>query len=123
MSIQGAEQKSYPEYYETANPLLEINNVNLEYKSKSGRIKALDALNLNIYQKEFVCVLGPSGCGKSTLLKIIAGFLKPTDGTVCLEGEKVEGIDWHRGVVFQQANLPGESGGIPARRFFLSLMM
>lgn len=105
MSTQSAEQKTYPEYYETANPLLEIKHVNLEYRSKSGPVKALDSLDLNIYQKEFVCVLGPSGCGKSTLLKIIAGFLEPTDGDVILDGNKVEGIDWHRGVVFQQANL------------------
>ena len=67
--------------------------------------KVLDSVNLNIYRNEFVCVLGPSGCGKSTLLKIIAGFEKPTSGEVLLDGKKVNGIDWHRGVVFQQPNL------------------
>lgn len=93
------------DYYEAANALLEIHNVNLEYQTKTGNVKALDAINLNIYQNEFVCVLGPSGCGKSTLLKLIAGFMKPTDGEIILEGNPVEGIDPHRGVVFQQANL------------------
>ncbi len=92
-------------FYEAANALLEIQKVTLEYQSQSGSIKALDSLNLNIYQHEFVCVLGPSGCGKSTLLKIIAGFLKPTNGRILLEGKEVNGIDWHRGVVFQQPNL------------------
>lgn len=96
---------NYPEYYEADNALLEIKDVNLEYKSKSGSVKALDSLNLNIYRNEFVCVLGPSGCGKSTLLKIIAGFMKPTSGKVLLENEEVNGIDRHRGVVFQQPNL------------------
>lgn len=99
------ETKEYPGYYEATNALLEIDNVNLEYKTKTGNVKALDSLNLNIYQNEFVCVLGPSGCGKSTLLKLIAGFIKPTSGNIVLEGNPVDGIDWHRGVVFQQPNL------------------
>lgn len=93
------------DFFETNNALLEIKSVGLEYKTRSGNVKALDSVNLNIYRNEFVCVLGPSGCGKSTLLKIIAGFEKPTSGEVLLDGKKVDGIDWHRGVVFQQPNL------------------
>lgn len=99
------EKKEYSEYYEATNALLEINNVGFEYKTKTGNVRALDSINLNIYQNEFVCVLGPSGCGKSTLLKLIAGFMKPTDGNILLDGNPVEGIDLHRGVVFQQPNL------------------
>lgn len=97
--------KEYPEYYEATNARLEIRNVNFEYKTKTGTVKALDSVNLNIYQNEFVCVLGPSGCGKSTLLKLIAGFMKPTGGNILLEGNPAEGIDPQRGVVFQQPNL------------------
>lgn len=100
-----AERQKYPEYYEATNALLEVNNVSLDYKTKAGAVKALDGLNLHIYQNEFVCVLGPSGCGKSTLLKLIAGFIKPTEGSISLEGSPVTGIDPHRGVVFQQPNL------------------
>lgn len=96
---------THKDFFETDNALLEIKSVGLEYKTKSGNVKALDSVNLNIYRNEFVCVLGPSGCGKSTLLKIIAGFEKPTSGEVLLDGKKVNGIDWHRGVVFQQPNL------------------
>ena len=99
------EMTEYPVYYEAINALLEIDNVSLEYKTKTGNVKALESINLNIYRNEFVCVLGPSGCGKSTLLKLIAGFMKPTDGNIALEGKNVEGIDLHRGVVFQQPNL------------------
>lgn len=92
-------------WFECSDELLAINDVSLEYKSSSGKVQALKEVNLNIFPNEFICVLGPSGCGKSTLLKILAGFIKPTSGTVTLRGEEVKGIDWHRGVVFQQPPL------------------
>lgn len=85
--------------------ILEIKDATLTYKSKKEEIRALEPINLNVYEEDFVCVLGPSGCGKSTLLKMIAGFEKPTSGELILEGEKINGIDWHRGVVFQRDNL------------------
>lgn len=85
--------------------LISINGVDLSYSSKNGTIKALEDINFNIYRGEFICVLGPSGCGKSTLLKILAGFLRPTTGSVKLSGNEITGIDWHRGVVFQHPPL------------------
>ncbi len=103
--------------YEPAGELIAVNNVNydkliaiknvdLAYAGASGdNIKAIENININIYRGEFVCVLGPSGCGKSTLLKILAGFIKPTAGQVELNGKKIEGTDWHRGVVFQNPPL------------------
>ncbi|MCD8159152.1 MAG: ABC transporter ATP-binding protein [Clostridiales bacterium] len=104
--------------YEPSGELIAVNNVNyddklisikdvdLAYAGVSGEdIKAIEDINFNIYRGEFVCVLGPSGCGKSTLLKILAGFIKPTSGVVELDGKKIEGTDWHRGVVFQNPPL------------------
>lgn len=85
--------------------LISINNVDLDYTGRDGAIRALENINFNIFRGEFICVLGPSGCGKSTLLKILAGFIKPTSGDVRLDGKKIEGIDWHRGVVFQNPPL------------------
>lgn len=85
--------------------LISINNVDLDYEGRKGSIKALQDINFNIFRGEFICVLGPSGCGKSTLLKILAGFIKPTTGDVRLDGKKIEGVDWHRGVVFQNPPL------------------
>lgn len=85
--------------------LISIEGVNLDYSGKSGRIKALENINFNIFPGEFVCVLGPSGCGKSTLLKILAGFIQPTAGIVKLDGNEIKGTDWHRGVVFQNPPL------------------
>lgn len=85
--------------------MIRLEHVDLSYEGNTGSIKALENINFNIYRGEFICVLGPSGCGKSTLLKILAGFIKPTGGEVTLEDSPIEGIDWHRGVVFQNPPL------------------
>ena len=93
-----------PEPHTEEEELISISRVDLNYEGKTGSIKALENININIYRGEFVCVLGPSGCGKSTLLKIIAGFIKPSTGSIRLDGEEIKGTDRNRGVVFQ--NLP-----------------
>ncbi len=85
--------------------ILKVKDVSLDYESKTGKIRALDSISFTINQGDFVCVLGPSGCGKSTLLKLIAGFERATSGELLLEGKKIDGIDCHRGVVFQKDNL------------------
>ena len=81
---------------------LKIDNVYKEYQGRSGKTIALNGVNLEIKENEFICVVGPSGCGKSTLLNIIAGLLEPTSGTVTLDGKVIEGTGVERGVVFQQ---------------------
>ncbi|MFO7819511.1 MAG: ABC transporter ATP-binding protein [Halanaerobacter sp.] len=85
--------------------LIECNNLKLVYGSGDDSVLALEDIDLEIRRGEFVCVLGPSGCGKSTLLKTIAGYLEPTEGSCLMQGEKIEGPDWHRGVVFQSSTL------------------
>jgi len=90
---------------ENKDVLIDIKDLSLEYKAKKSSTLALDNINIQIKQGEFVCVLGPSGCGKSTLLKIIAGYLKPTSGECLMKGEPINGPDCHRGVVFQSPTL------------------
>lgn len=91
--------------YETDNPLIEVEDLDLDYQTAKGCVKALSHINFNIYRGEFITVLGPSGCGKSTLLKILAGFIKPSKGCAKLEGKQIKGTDWSRGVVFQNPPL------------------
>ena len=81
---------------------LKIDNVVKEYDGRRGKTVALNGVNLDIKENEFICVVGPSGCGKSTLLNIIAGLLEPTSGAAYLYGKKIEGTGVERGVVFQQ---------------------
>ena len=70
--------------------------------SRHERIVALDGIDLEIGDDEFLTVLGPSGCGKTTLLNIVAGFDHASDGTVQLDGEAVLKPGPDRGVVFQE---------------------
>ena len=61
--------------------------INIEHLSKSfGDKKVLDDINLYVRRGEFLTLLGPSGCGKTTLLRMIAGFMRPDEGDILLDG-------------------------------------
>ena len=81
---------------------VKIDNVKMVFNGRNGEMVALNGVDLDIQDNEFVTVVGPSGCGKSTLLNIIAGLLEPTSGEVLCDGEPVTGVGRDRGVVFQQ---------------------
>ncbi len=57
-----------------------------------GDVKAVDHLNLDIYDGEFFSLLGPSGSGKTTCLRLIAGFEQPTSGSILLHGQEMAGV-------------------------------
>ncbi|GIM46848.1 nitrate ABC transporter ATP-binding protein [Collibacillus ludicampi] len=86
-------------------PVIEVRNLNLYYKSKNKQVHALDSINLQLNQNDFLCVLGSSGCGKSSLLHVLAGFRKPTTGEVLIDGKKHLRPNSEVGVVFQHHNL------------------
>ncbi len=54
-----------------------------------GRTTAVDHIDLNVEQGEFLTLLGPSGCGKTTILRMIAGFEVPSEGNILLDGEDI----------------------------------
>ncbi|MBO8127343.1 MAG: ABC transporter ATP-binding protein [Firmicutes bacterium] len=82
---------------------VEIQNVSLIYHSlEGGETEALRNISFTVKPREFVSIVGPSGCGKSTLLSLIAGLLRPTSGTVQVEGNKVEGPSPKVGYMLQQ---------------------
>ena len=84
------------------NIKVSIQGIEKRYHTRNGDVVALNGVDFNIKENEFICVIGPSGCGKSTLLNIIAGLLEPTAGQVIVDGKKVQGTGIDRGVVFQQ---------------------
>ena len=83
--------------------LLSFQNIVKEFVDHrtSRTVRALDGLDLDIHEGEFVCVLGPSGCGKSTLLAAAAGNDTVTSGRVVFDGDVVERQHHSRGMVFQ----------------------
>ncbi len=56
---------------------------------KYGETAAVDGVDLDVYEGEFVTLLGPSGCGKTTTLRTIAGYVQPTSGEILLDGADV----------------------------------
>ena len=86
----------------TGLPKIQIQGVSRSFGAPGRAAPALASVDLDVAERELVCLLGPSGCGKSTLLNIIAGFLPPTAGTVRVDGRAVTGPAPERGVVFQE---------------------
>ena len=79
-----------------------IDHVVKKFNGRNGEMVALNGVDMDIHENEFICVVGPSGCGKSTLLNIIGGLETPTEGKVLVDGAEVTGPGPDRGIVFQQ---------------------
>lgn len=62
---------------------------------------ALRNISFEVPRGQFVALVGPTGCGKSSLLNLVAGLLKPTAGTVCIEGRPLDSINRNAAYMFQ----------------------
>jgi NitT/TauT family transport system ATP-binding protein len=85
--------------------ILAAHDLTAIYANGNGGLHALQGVSFAVRRQEFVCVVGPSGCGKTTLLRLLAGLLRPTEGEVVFEGQRLERPRRRIGFVFQQANL------------------
>ncbi|MGB3864754.1 MAG: ABC transporter ATP-binding protein [Xanthobacteraceae bacterium] len=85
-----------------AKALLQVDGVTLQYHTPERRVTATYRVDFDIQPGERLILLGPSGCGKSTLLKAIAGFIKPVEGSIRLNGAPVAGPGPDRMMVFQE---------------------
>lgn len=61
-----------------------------------GEVAAVRNVSETFHKGEFICILGPSGCGKSTFLRLIAGFERPDEGEIILEGKNVKNVEPER---------------------------
>ena len=93
---------------------LEIRGIKKSFGTGDSRVNVLKGLDLNIEQGEFCVLLGPSGSGKSTLLNIIGGIDGADEGSITIEGERLEDMTEkklsmyrrkHLGYIFQMYNL------------------
>jgi putative spermidine/putrescine transport system ATP-binding protein len=85
-------------------PFLQIRGIKKQY----GAVTAVQNVNLDVARGEFMTFLGPSGSGKSTTLYVLAGFERPTEGDILLNGESLISIPSHKrniGMVFQRYTL------------------
>ena len=82
--------------------LIEISKI---YRTSEIETMALDNINLEVREGEFVSIMGPSGCGKSTLLNIAGLLDEPTSGTVELHGKPVSGLNAREAARFRNTEL------------------
>lgn len=94
--------------------IIELHSISKTFKLGDEVLNALDGINLEVNQGEFIAVVGPSGSGKTTLANIIGGLDKPSGGTVMIDGQDLSKAsdrrlsDYrgsHIGFVFQSFNL------------------
>lgn len=88
-----------------ANSKIYVRDVKKIYSSPKGDTLAMENVNLNVLENEFVCIVGPSGCGKSTLLRMIAGLDEISGGQIVIQDKNIIGPGPDRGMVFQSYTL------------------
>ena len=82
-----------------------LNNISKGFGEVWDREEIISDFSLNVKQSELTVLVGPSGCGKSTLVNLIAGFDKPDDGEISINGKKITEPGNDRMVVFQETAL------------------
>ncbi|WP_337001023.1 MULTISPECIES: ABC transporter ATP-binding protein [unclassified Microbacterium] len=88
---------------DTTDPLISVTGLSVSYDvARTGKkLIAIENVDLDVFEGEFITVLGPSGCGKTTFMNVIAGLVAPSTGSVLVDGKQVDGPGPDRAVVFQ----------------------
>ncbi|MGH7484198.1 MAG: ATP-binding cassette domain-containing protein, partial [bacterium] len=89
----------------SSSPVLRLEAISKTFQGRAGTVQALQAVDLDIREGEFISFVGPSGCGKTTLLRIIDGLLPADSGRILLDGEQLVGVSKSLAFVFQSINL------------------
>ncbi|WP_292179985.1 ABC transporter ATP-binding protein [Mesorhizobium sp.] len=86
-------------------PKVAIDSVGKTFRVNAMPLVAIERIDINIRENEFVSIVGTSGCGKSTLLNMVGGLDEPTSGEIRIDGVPVAGPGRNRGFVFQSYSL------------------
>ena len=88
-------------------PFVDFRNVWLAYNDelRDKGIFAVEDINLQVTQGEFIAIVGPSGCGKSTFMKLTTGLKRPSQGQILVDGQSVDGPLKISGMAFQAPSL------------------
>src|ERR671914_1162838 len=111
-SVRTTEERATGRPTPPGDGFIEFDGVTKRYQTRHGSTLALSDVSVSVGRKEFVVLIGPSGCGKTTLLRILAGLIRPTEGTIHIGGNPL----WRGGrrddqalrllgLVFQDAHL------------------
>jgi NitT/TauT family transport system ATP-binding protein len=94
---------SEPGVRPSGEPLIEALHATAGYENlrERTRLIALRDVSVTVQRGEFLAIVGPSGCGKTTLINMIAGFVRPIEGSVRVRGQDVTGPGADRAMVFQ----------------------
>ena len=82
--------------------VIDVKNLMKIYKVGDDKLHALDGVDFNIYEGEFVAIVGTSGSGKSTLLNMLAGLEKPTSGEISILGKRLDKMTESQLVTFRR---------------------
>ena len=82
-----------------------LENISKIYRTRHVEVKALDEVNFQVKEGEFVLVRGPSGSGKTTLLLTIGGMLRPTEGQVIVDGSNIYAMSERERARFRAQNI------------------
>ena len=85
--------------------ILEADHIAKTFFSGKGDTDAIEDITLQVRENEFLVLLGPGQCGKTIFLNIIAGLLRPTSGTIKLDGQEIKSTDPRIAMVFQKTGL------------------
>lgn len=86
--------------------MIHVANLSKTFATRDGdKVAALTGIDLEIPGRQFVSLVGPSGCGKSTLLRLVAGLVRPSAGTIAIDGDTVTEPRRDVGIVFQNPTL------------------
>jgi putative ABC transport system ATP-binding protein len=94
--------------------IVEVRDLVREYRMGDDQVHALRGVSFAVAPAEYVAIVGPSGCGKSTLLNLLGVIDRPTSGTVCIAGERVDQLPDGRATDFRLRRI-----GFVFQRFYL----